>query len=73
MDRITTTYTMLACLPCQEINNSSAFAVMSDQVELHRKCIFTPTKPVVTRGDSLKGRVAFKISCNDLSLRKTGN
>jgi len=42
-------------------NNSSANAKISDRVKLHWKCIFTPRRPVVTRGDSFCRRVALKL------------
>jgi len=34
------------------MNKSSASAEISDRVELHWKCLFTPRRPVVTKGVS---------------------
>jgi len=53
-------------------NKCSASAEIRNRVDLHRKCLFTPRRPVVTRDDSFCGR-GFKTSCNDISLRKKCN
>jgi len=46
----------------QQTNNktkSSASAEVSDWVKLHRKCLFTPRRPIVKRCDSFWGRMAL--------------
>jgi len=45
----------------RKLNKSSASAEISDRVELHCKCLSTPRRPVVIRGDSFWGRVALKL------------
>jgi len=58
------------------IRNKSSSAEISDRFELHWKCLFTPRWPVVTKGNSFWGHVAFyktTSSCYSLSLHKTGN
>ena len=51
----------LSVCPLAYINKSSTRAEISDRVELHWKCLFTPRRPVVTKGDSFWGRVALKL------------
>jgi len=45
---------------------SSAIDEISDRVQLQRKCLFKPRRPVVTRGDSFRGRVASKLVATSL-------
>ena len=44
--------------------------MISDRDELHWKCLFTPRRPVVIRGDSFWGRVALKLVVTTLVCAK---
>jgi len=44
-----------------QIDVYSANAEISDRIELHWKCLYTPKRPGVTTGDSFWGRVALKL------------
>jgi len=50
--------------------NSSASAEISDRVKLHRKCLFTHRRPVVTTGDSFWSRMALKLVITTLACMK---